>query len=131
MKDIEQSRMLLSIARKEVVALQGMIDPEVFVEEIFGFHVQQAAEKAFKAWLALLGVAYSKTHDISLLLAELDQSGVDTGGFFDMIEYNVFAVQYRYETYDIGLDALDRKETIQCLTKLVAHVEEILAGSDS
>jgi len=100
MKDTEQARILLSMARKDMLALQGMTDPEIFAEEIFGFHVQQVAEKTFKAWLALLGVAYSKTHDISLLLAELGQSGVETERFTDMIEYNVFAVQFRYETYE-------------------------------
>jgi len=126
MKDTEQARMLLSIARKDMSALRGMSDREIFAEEIFGFHVQQVAEKAFKAWLALLGVAYSKTHDISLLLAELDQAGVKTGRFADMIEYNVFAVQFRYEAYDVGFDALDREETIQRLTGLVTHVAGLL-----
>jgi HEPN domain-containing protein len=33
-------------------------DVEVFADEIFGFHVQQAAEKLFKAWIALLGEEY-------------------------------------------------------------------------
>jgi hypothetical protein len=62
MKDTEQARILLSMARKDMSALQGMTDPEIFAEEIFGFHVQQVAEKAFKAWLALLGVASIVLH---------------------------------------------------------------------
>jgi len=128
MKDTEQAKMLLSMARKDLLALQGMTDTETFAEEIFGFHAQQVAEKAFKAWLALLGVEYSKTHDLSLLLAELEQSqsGVEADRFTDMIEYNVFAVQFRYEAYDTGPDSLDRKETIQRLTGLVEHVEGVV-----
>jgi len=126
MKDIEQASMLLSMARKDLSALQGMTDPETFAEEIFGLHAQQVVEKSLKAWLAWLGVEYSKTHDISLLLAELEQSGANADKFSDMIEYNVFAVQFRYEAYDTGLDTLDRRETIQHLVVLVEHVEGLL-----
>jgi len=61
MKDTEQARILLSMA-EDLNALRGMEDQEVFAEEIFGFHAQQVAEKALKAWLAWLGVQYSKTH---------------------------------------------------------------------
>jgi len=123
MKDAEQAQVLLSMAGKDLKALCGMEDQEVFAEEIFGFHAQQVVEKALKAWL---GVQYSKTHDVSLLLAELERAGVKTDKFVDMIEYNVFAVQFRYEAYDAGSDWLDRKETIQCLTELLTHVERIL-----
>jgi len=88
--------------------------------------VEQVTEKTLKAWLAWLGVEYSKTHDISLLLAELEQSGINADQFSDMIEYNVFAVQFRYEAYDTALDALDRQETIQHLAGLVEYVEGLL-----
>jgi len=126
MKDSEQAKVLLSMARKDLSALKGMSDPEIFAEEIFGFHAQQVTEKTLKAWLAWLGVEYSKTHDISLLLAELEQSGINADQFSDMIEYNVFAVQFRYEAYDTALDALDRQETIQHLAGLVEYVEGLL-----
>ena len=56
MKDLEQARNFLSIAARDYRALCGMEDAEVFSDEIFGFHVQQAVEKALKAWLCSLGV---------------------------------------------------------------------------
>jgi len=34
MKDTEQARMLLSMARKDMSALQGMTDSEIFAEEM-------------------------------------------------------------------------------------------------
>ena len=46
---------LLAMARKDLVALAGMGDLKVFADEIFGFHAQQATEKALKSWLATLG----------------------------------------------------------------------------
>ena len=35
-----------------------MDDADVFADQVFGFHAQQAAEKLLKAWLALLGEVY-------------------------------------------------------------------------
>ena len=52
-----------------------MLDPEVFDDEIFGFHSQQSVEKTIKAWLSLAEVTYSKTHDLEQLFAMLEESG--------------------------------------------------------
>jgi len=45
----KQAKTLLHAAWRDLQALTGMLDAELFVDEIFGFHVQQAAEKALKA----------------------------------------------------------------------------------
>ena len=55
MSDIKQARALVEAVRRDLMALFGMVDEEIFANEIFGFHVQQAAEKLCKAWLALKG----------------------------------------------------------------------------
>ncbi len=72
MKDISAARVLLRKARNDISALIHMSDEEAFSDDIFGFHLQQAIEKTLKAWLALLGVLYPKTHDIHLLLRLLE-----------------------------------------------------------
>ena len=73
MRDLEQARALLETAHRDLTALRGMGDTGTFAEEIFGFHVQQAAEKALKAWLALEEVVYPKTHDhLQRRLAEVE-----------------------------------------------------------
>lgn len=56
--------LLLTMARKDLKALSGMTDADIFAEEIFGFHAQQAIEKALKAWLTWLDVEYPRTHMI-------------------------------------------------------------------
>ena len=58
MNERENAAALLAMAEKDLRALSGMKDPEVFAEEVFGFHAQQAAEKALKAWIAALGQEY-------------------------------------------------------------------------
>ena len=74
MSDPKQARVLLEAAERDASALRGMGDAAVFADEVFGFHAQQAAEKLFKAWLALLGETYPMTHDLSELLELLRRS---------------------------------------------------------
>ena len=68
MSDLKQARVLLEAAERDTSALRGMGDAAVFADEIFGFHVQQAAERLVKAWLASLGEIYPLSHDLAALL---------------------------------------------------------------
>ena len=54
MADLEQARAMLRMAHKDFNALIGMQENQLFADEIFGFHIQQAVEKALKAWLCHL-----------------------------------------------------------------------------
>lgn len=80
MSDSKQARVLLEAARRDLRALEGMRDSAVFADEIFGFHAQQAAEKLLKAWLAIEGVLYPRTHDLDHLLRLLEQHGAQLSG---------------------------------------------------
>jgi len=120
--------LLLTIARKDLKALSGMTDADVFAEEIFGFHAQQAIEKALKAWLAWLDVEYPRTHDLSLLLSLLQAREADVAPFGELIEYTPYAVQLRYEAFDALAEPLDRLETIRRVCQVVEHVCALCAA---
>ncbi|MBF0290761.1 MAG: HEPN domain-containing protein [Nitrospinae bacterium] len=126
MSDIEHARMMLELAKKDFKALGGMIDAEVFDDSIFGFHVQQTAEKAIKAWLSFLGVKYPKTHDLRHLLTLLDGRGVSTEALFELVEYNAYAVQFRYESFLADEGPIDRKEALSLAGSLIERVEGVL-----
>jgi HEPN domain-containing protein len=126
MRDIRQARAVLNMAHKDFKALTGMMDREVFDEEIFGFHVQQTIEKSLKAWLALLGKEYPLTHDISALLNLLRRSGEEVEQYWDLVEYNVYAVRFRYESLEIRDEPLDREAAVQSTGKLLAMVQGML-----
>ena len=66
MSDSENARRLLALANKDLQAIMAMPDRSVFATEIFGFHAQQAVEKALKAWLSLAGARYPKAHDLGV-----------------------------------------------------------------
>ena len=106
MSDLKQARVLLEAAEFDVAALRGMGDAAVFADSIFGFHVQQAAEKSFKAWLALLGAAYPLiTISGACVLAAEEPEATR---FDALIEYSPYAVQLRYAGSVPDVPPLDR-----------------------
>lgn len=122
MTDLRQAKHLLVMAEKDVKALRGMLNREVFEDEIFGFHVQQSAEKLLKAWLALLGRQYPHTHDLSLLLNCLLATGARADAYTGLIEYNSFAVQYRYDALDVADEPIDRQAALSTIETLLEGV---------
>lgn len=127
MADSDEALHLLAAARKDWRALTGMADPSVFADEVFGFHAQQAVEKALKAWLAALGVEYPRTHDLSLLLEGLREDGQPVGPFDGLVEFNPYAVQFRYEAFDELGSPLDRGAVVGGIQKLLHAVDRVIA----
>lgn len=128
MKDLEQARVLLAMARKDVTALRAMGDPLAFAEEIFGFHAQQAVEKALKAWIAALGGEYPYRHDLGELISVLQRRGVDVEGLWDLVEYTDYGVRLRYESLDDEEPPLDREAVIRRIAILVTQVGKVTDG---
>ena len=54
MSDPKFAQALLDVAEQDILTLQALLAATEVGDGVFGFHVQQAAEKSFKAWLALL-----------------------------------------------------------------------------
>ncbi len=99
-----------------------MRNPEVFADEIFGFHAQQAVEKALKAWCAHRGITYPLTHDLSELLTLLREDGGEVEEFDSLLRFNAFAVLFRYEALEEGAPVFDRKQVIEEMDVLLSHV---------
>lgn len=114
------------MAEKDLRALRNMKDPEAFDDEIFGFHAEQAVEKILKAWLAWRGQDYPKKHDLAPLLQMLEDDGAEVVSYWDLVEYNPFAVQLRYDRYDSTDAPLDREKAITQIAGLFRHVETLL-----
>ena len=128
MNDIEQAQSLLRMAQMDLNALMGMGNNALFADEIFGFHAQQAIEKALKAWLSARGVEFPLTHELTRLLNLLEKQGEYVEAFWPLAQYTVFAVQARYEEGLFDLDAaLDRSTVVEQTQSLLEHVERVLS----
>jgi HEPN domain-containing protein len=122
MKDSKHAMVMLEMAKKDFKALRGMTSRKFFAEEIFGFHAQQAVETLLKAWSSAIGVAYPKTHDIRVLLSLLEEEGCKVGKFWDLVEFNAFAVQFRYEAFNSSKETLDREGTCRRIRNLLTQI---------
>ena len=122
MSDAKCARMLVEAARRDIEALRVMRQSGGLPDEIYGFHVQQAAEKLLKAWIALLGDSYPLTHSIEALLGLLAQRAVDTAPFLDLGAYTPYAVEFRYA--GVGPDAkpIDRAGALETVEDLLERV---------
>ena len=69
MSDLDHARELLALARRDLQAMRGMLDDagRFFADAIFGFHAQQAVEKAMRAEAAGCGIYYPLTHQLKPL----------------------------------------------------------------
>ena len=127
MRDTEQARQLMALASQDVDALEVMLESSKVSDSIFGFHAQQAVEKALKAWLAFLGETYPLTHSLNLLFALLeDKIGWEVDQFRELEALTPFAVQFRYSAYDSYEAEIDRGDTLSRVLDLVKHVASLV-----
>ena len=121
----DRPRELLALAEKDYQAaliLAHADDPQT---DAAGFHLQQAVEKSLKAWLALKGIDYPRTHDLNPLLGLLEDQDENIEPFWSLLELNPFAVQFRYE---LPGEEFSNFEQLARLTKqLLVHVQSLLA----
>ena len=128
MTDPKCARVLLAAARRDVGALRVMRRAGEVSDEVFGFHVQQAAEKSFKAKLALLGETYPLTHNLEALLDLLEDRGAATEPYRRLVDYTPYAVEFRYEGVRAGAESIDRDEALNLVESLLEEVLRQLAG---
>ena len=120
MSDVKCARVMYRAAERDVLTLRSMTaDAPV---ESFGFHVQQAAEKALKAWLALLGEKYPLTHSIETLLDLLDDRGAAVESFRNLVDCTPYAVEFRYVGVDPDAEPINREGALANVEALVVQV---------
>jgi HEPN domain-containing protein len=121
------ARTLLQKAKNDFQALKLMTDPEGFTEEIFGFHAQQAIEKALKAWIDYLDLEYPITHNLKELFDFLKGHGIRIEGRKHYLKFNLYAVLFRNVSTEGKIGLIDRPDAIKRIKILLDKVEEVIA----
>ena len=124
--DVDQARLLLRMAGGDLQMLRLARNSTEVCDEVFGFHVQQAAEKCCKAWIALLGGEYPLTHDLGRLLDRIGRQDDTVSAFADLIRFTPFAVQYRYERLAEDAAPIDRPAAVRRVEALRRRVDDLL-----
>ena len=123
---LSEAEGLLRIAAADLETAVASTDPTTFREAAWGFWLQQAVEKALKAWLLhVQGDDPPLSHDLRRLLrllAAVDPAAMD---WSDLGVLTVYAVQFRYDADSTPLE-LNRLAYNQRATELLDHVDERL-----
>lgn len=125
----ELARLLLQKAHQDLDLVVSVAGSEIVADEIIGFHIQQAIEKAIKSALTRVGVQYELTHDLSILYRQAENSGLTLPAAIDVVEeLTVFAVQFRYLLYQEEQN-FDRIAGLTLVKKFMAWAGSIIESS--
>lgn len=119
---------MLRIARRDLKAAQ-LLQDKAIDEAIWGFQIQQAVEKALKAWLFHLGEDPPLIHNLTALLERIDRAGAAAEAFRSLEAFTIFAVQFRYDA-DPEPMGLERSHWLRRAEQLVEYVASLL-GADA
>lgn len=133
MSNLKEARKMLLVAKRDLKALQGMKDdPQSFANEIFGFHTQQAVEKAIKALLSLTRDSYPKIHDLEELFNLLQDDGYNIPEhFLSLINFTDFASDFRYDVVPELDEDLPREIIITQVTEFMNYVGSFIRNYES
>lgn len=123
---LSEAEGLLRIAAADLDTAIASTDPTIFREGARGFWLQQAVEKALKAWLLHNSDEEPPlTHDLRRLLRLLTAHGVDVGTWEQLGVLTLYAVQFHYDV-DPTLLNLERTAFNQQVAELLRQVEHLL-----
>jgi HEPN domain-containing protein len=115
---------LLRIAWRDLRAAERLQDPAID-EASWGFFVQQAVEKALKAWLLLMAESPPPIHNLTVLFRRIADRQGAVDPFLSLEAFTDFAVQFRYDD-QLEPMGLDRLAWQQRATALVRHVDALM-----
>lgn len=116
-----EAQAMLRVARRDLKAARLLAVDEAD-EASWGFQMQQAIEKAIKAWILSRDLKAPFTHDIADLLQILGEQGVETTPYLQFSQFTLFAVQLRYDDEPDPLD-LNRQHWLTVVQALLDEVD--------
>ena len=126
--DLKCAAVLFAAADRDLMTVRSMT-ADAPIESI-GFHLQQAAEKGMKAWLAALGETYPLTHNLGTLLGLLSDRGVAVAHFEGLADLTPYAVEFRYEAAPDDADGIEMDDASALVQALLSEVRSLLGESD-
>ncbi len=95
------------------------------LDDVVGFHAQQAVEKALKVALVLADIDFPRSHDLRELADIAADNNIPVPGSIQEARWlTPWAAQLRYEM----LEPLDREAALSTATDAVTWATALLAG---
>ena len=126
MAPAETATGFLRIAHRDLRTALAMADSLLFEEATWGFHLQQAIEKALKAWLLVFTPEQPPfSHNLRLLFQMLCDQGAAVEPFVGLSRFTLYAVVWRYDE-EPDMEHLDRTVWNQLCADLLKHVTSLI-----
>jgi HEPN domain-containing protein len=91
------------------------------------YHCQQAAEKALKAFLSAMDIAFGKTHDLRVLVATCTEIGPEFELLQDAADLlTPYATEFRYPTGSPDPTRAEALDAVRDAESIVMFVERAL-----
>jgi len=121
---------LLRRARDDAYVVDHLTLDPAAPDWVIGFHAQQAVEKAIKAVLANANVLFPRTHNIAMLLALLQQNGIqspDQDVFLERL--TPFGVAARYDSALDQSFSLNRERTRSVILAILDWADALVGDA--
>jgi len=126
MAPAEKATGFLRIAHRDLRTALAIADSLLFEEVTWGFHLQQAIEKALKAWLLVFTPEQPPfSHNLRLLFQMLRDQGATVEPLVGLSRFTLYAVVWRYDE-EPDVEHLDRTVWNQRCSELLDHVSSLL-----
>jgi HEPN domain-containing protein len=118
-------RVLLGLARDDLLAARALLPVEGVTDAILGFHTQQVVEKSLKAVLALRDVDFPFTHDLDGLLELCQENSIGVPEELSEVDrLSPYGVQLRYGASTPS--GLDRDQALRWAASAVEWAQSIV-----
>lgn len=115
-EQLEYAELLLERAKSDLGACRVLMADEDMLDDVVGFHAQQAIEKALKVGLVLTDTDFPRSHDLRELADIAVDAGIDVPRSIREARWlTPWAAQLRYEM----LEPLDRNAAYSIATDAV------------
>ncbi len=116
--------MLLRRAKGDLQACRVLAEDADIDDSAVGFHAQQAVEKALKVVLVLAETELPRTHDLEMLVEQVQASGVKVPNELVSVEWlTPWAAELRYDEPA----ALDRAAALAAAERASSWAAELLS----
>ena len=113
----------LKRARSSLALAKSSDNKLVYYEDLC-FQAQQSAEKGLKGLLIYYGVEPEKTHNLHVLLQELENFTEIDDEILDVLKLNNFAVQTRYPGEYAEVEKEEYEQSVEIAEKCLQWIEE-------
>lgn len=119
----EYAELLLERASSDLAACRVLITNDDMLDDVIGFHAQQAVEKALKVALVLADIDFPRSHDLRELADIAADNHLEVPEAIKEARWlTPWAAQLRYEM----LEPLDRDAALAIATNAVQWADELL-----